>query len=107
MNILFRKHFHGEEGRGGGFGKSASKGGKGVHGKRPRGHDYSMMEEHRFRTHIFLSPPSGCQSCAAVGLGDSGDSGGRRSSVTLMKWAVGGSSGNRRKQSNQVGSISF
>ncbi|KAJ9582499.1 hypothetical protein L9F63_003192, partial [Diploptera punctata] len=95
MNILFRKHFHGESDRGG-YGKVG--GSKGVKGKRSRESGYTVMEEHHYRTHIFLSPVGGgCQGCLESEMTQ------RRPSVTLMKWAVGGvGSGNRRKPSGRT-----
>lgn len=102
MNILFRKHFHGEPERS--YGKVGGKVGKGVHGKRSRESGYTVMEEHHYRTHIFLSPTGGgCQGCM-----ESEPMTQRRPSVTLMKWAVGGGGGggggNRRKQSGRADS---
>ncbi|PSN53341.1 hypothetical protein C0J52_04087 [Blattella germanica] len=89
MNILFRKHFHGEPERS--YGKVGGKGGKSSLGKRSRESGYTVMEEHHYRTHIFLSPTGGgYQGCM-----DSEPMTQRRPSVTLMKWAVG----NRRKPS--------
>jgi hypothetical protein len=71
--------------------------GKGLHGKRSRDCGYTVMEEHHYRTHIFLSPTgAGCQGEATNQ---------RRPSVTLMKWAVGG--GNRRKTSGRADSNSL
>ncbi|XP_067000199.1 uncharacterized protein [Anabrus simplex] len=100
MNILFRKHFHSEAERGS-YGKVGHKHARSP-GKRSREcGGYSIMEEHHFRTHIFLNPTGGgCQGCAETS--DTG-SGQRRPSVTLMKWAVGGGgSGGRRKPSFPV-----
>ncbi|XP_069695107.1 uncharacterized protein [Periplaneta americana] len=96
MNILFRKHFHAEPERG--YGKVGGKGNKGVHGKRSRESGYTVMEEHHYRTHIFLSPTGGgCQGCLEAEPMTQ-----RRPSVTLMKWAVGGVGGNRRKPSGRT-----
>lgn len=93
MNILFRKHFHGEPERN--YGKVGGKVGKGLHGKRSRESGYTVMEEHHYRTHIFLSPTGG-------GCFESEPMNQRRPSVTLMKWAVGGvGGGNRRKTSGR------
>lgn len=105
MNILFRKHFHGESERS--YGKVGGKVGKGVHGKRSRESGYTVMEEHHYRTHIFLSPTGGgCQGCM-----ESEPMTQRRPSVTLMKWAVGGGGGgggaNRRKQSGRTDNTSL
>nr|CAD7395044.1 unnamed protein product [Timema cristinae] len=99
MNILFRKNFHVESSGERGFGgMGGSKPSKGVLNKGRRSREcggYSHMEEHHFRTHIFLSPPGvGCGSFSDC---DSGSQ--RRPSVTLMKWAVGG--GTRRKPSGR------
>lgn len=94
MNILFRKHFHGEAERS--FGRVGGKGGKGG-GRRSREAGYTAMEAHSYRTHIFLSPPGSCQGCAEAAAETSP----RRPSVTLMKWAVGG--GTRRKASSGRG----
>ena len=103
MNILFRKHFHGESERGYGKVGGGGKGGKGVHGKRSRESGYTVMEEHHYRTHIFLSPVGGgCQGCLESEMTQ------RRPSVTLMKWAVGGvGSGNRRKPSGRTDNTSL
>jgi hypothetical protein len=81
--------------------------GKGVHGKRSRESGYTVMEEHHYRTHIFLSPTGGgCQGCM-----ESEPMTQRRPSVTLMKWAVGGGGGgggaNRRKQSGRTDNTSL
>lgn len=102
MNILFRKHFHGEPERS--YGKVGGKVGKAGHGKRSRESGYTVMEEHHYRTHIFLSPTGGgCQGCF-----ESEPMTQRRPSVTLMKWAVGGvSGGNRRKQSGRTDNTSL
>jgi hypothetical protein len=96
MNILFRKQFHGEPERN--YAKVGGKVGKGLHGKRSRESGYTVMEEHHYRTHIFLSPTGG-------GCFDSEAANQRRPSVTLMKWAVGG--GNRRKTSGRTDSSSL
>lgn len=99
MNILFRKHFHGESGGGGGggfLGKAGGKPGRSL-GRRSReyGGGYSPGEDHHYRTHIFLSPTGvGCQACSDEGLCLGPP---RRPSVTLMKWATGG--GRPRKSS--------
>nr|CAD7431766.1 unnamed protein product [Timema monikensis] len=62
MNILFRKNFHVESSGERGFGgMGGSKPSKGVLNKGRRSREcggYSHMEEHHFRTHIFLSPPA-------------------------------------------------
>jgi len=102
MNILFRKHFHGETERS--YGKVSGKAGKGGHGKRSRESGYTVMEEHHYRTHIFLSPTGGgCQGCF-----ESEPMTHRRPSVTLMKWAVGGvGCGNRRKASGRTDNTSL
>lgn len=102
MNILFRKHFHGEPERN--YGKVGGKVGKGLHGKRSRESGYTVMEEHHYRTHIFLSPTGGgCQGCF-----ESEPMSQRRPSVTLMKWAVGGvGGGNRRKTSGRSDNTSL
>jgi hypothetical protein len=102
MNILFRKHFHGEPERS--YAKVGGKVGKAGHGKRSRESGYTVMEEHHYRTHIFLSPTGGgCQGCF-----ESEPTTQRRPSVTLMKWAVGGASGgNRRKQSGRTDNTSL
>lgn len=78
--------------------------GKGVHGKRSRESGYTVMEEHHYRTHIFLSPTGGgCQGCI-----ESEPMTQRRPSVTLMKWAVGGvGGGNRRKASGRTDNTSL
>jgi hypothetical protein len=96
MNILFRKQFRAEPERN--YAKVSGKVGKGFHGKRSRESGYTVMEEHHYRTHLFLSPTgSGCFDSEAANQ--------RRPSVTLMKWAVGG--GNRRKTSGRTDSNSL
>lgn len=96
MNILFRKNFHAE---GGGckerYGKVGGRhrGNKGhSHGKRSRECGYSVMEEHHaLRTHIFLSPSNMPQEYEEeVPPVSPSTLANKRPSVTLMKWAVGG-----------------
>ncbi|KAK7869359.1 hypothetical protein R5R35_012903 [Gryllus longicercus] len=108
MNILFRKHFHGESDRsggggGGGFlGKAGGKPGRSP-GRRSReyGGGYSPGEDHHYRTHIFLSPTGvGCQACSDEGLCLGPP---RRPSVTLMKWATGGGSRARKSSVTRGG----
>lgn len=102
MNILLRKHFHGEPERS--YGRVGGKVGKAGHGKRSRESGYTVMEDHHYRTHIFLSPTGGgCQGCF-----EPEPMAPRRPSVTLMKRAVGGvSSGNKRKQSGRTDNASL
>ncbi|XP_049953131.1 uncharacterized protein LOC126469865 isoform X1 [Schistocerca serialis cubense] len=100
MNILFRKHFHGDS-DGGGYGGRLGPSSRGV--RRSREPGYTAMETHAYRTHIFLTPTAGgCQGCAEAAASEASSP--RRPSVTLMKWAVGGGGGTRRKASARPGS---
>lgn len=105
MNIMFRKNFHTEKersyGKSGGVGHGRV-GPKTGGGKRNRDSGYTVMEEHHYRTHIFLSPTGSC-----LQQGSKEDEREpmttNRPSVTLMKWAVGGNSNaTRRKRSDTI-----
>ena len=60
MNIMFRKNFGGEKERSYGKAVGRSRSNKSVGGKRNRESGYTVMEEHHYRTHIFLSPTGNC-----------------------------------------------
>uniref|UniRef100_A0A1B6D658 DUF7153 domain-containing protein n=1 Tax=Clastoptera arizonana TaxID=38151 RepID=A0A1B6D658_9HEMI len=114
MNLLFRKNFQGDGGckeRCSKFGgRSRGKGGHGVHGKRNRESGYTVMEEHHYRTHIFLSPSNMPQEYEDDIQVPPSNLASKRSSVTLMKWSVGGTkrkpSGGRTDFINHTDSLS-
>ncbi|KAL0276165.1 UNVERIFIED_CONTAM: hypothetical protein PYX00_003789 [Menopon gallinae] len=99
MNIMFRKNFHAEKERS--YGKPSGHGRQ--KGKRNRDSGYTVMEEHHYRTHIFLSPTGSCLQQASHENEREQMTTSAKPSVALMKWAVGGNNNtNRRKRSDTI-----
>lgn len=99
MNILFRKNFQSDGSKGFGNSRARGRGGGGM-GKRTGDFGYSSMDDHHaYRTHIFLNPsnlPQEYEDDVQTSLSS------KRPSVTLMKWATGGT---KRKPSGGKGDL--